>query len=246
MTGPVEHCALQRAAPGTRGWKNGRERYNQRAEASHLQVPWPRFIFFVLIVAAGCLAQTPSGSLQAPAPAPPSPSEKWNLFETETLAPITLAAGVFDAGISQASNGVPNYGRGFSPGFVERFGAGFGDIASQNFFGDFVMASVLHEDTRYVRRGPAVKFWSRMGYAISRSVVTHTDGGRATFNWSNVLGTGMSAGLSNAYYPPQNRKTGVTLADWATEVAGSGFANLFPEFWPDFRGWVRRRLHPGR
>ena len=56
----------------------------------------------------------------------------------------------------------------------------------------------------------------------------------------------MSAGLSNAYYPPASRTRSVTFANWGTSVTGSGFANLFPEFWPDFRVWMIRRFHPGR
>ena len=207
---------------------------------------WLLFAFCLLFVTPVGLAQSSNGSILTPAPAPPSILEKWKLFETETFAPITLAAGAFNAGISQATNGAPKYGQGFWPAYTERFGAGIGDIASQNFFGDFVMASALQEDTRYVRRGPGLKFWRRMEYAITRSVVTHTDSGAATFNWSNVIGSGMSAGLSNAYYPRQSRTAGVTLANWAVDVAGSGFANLFPEFWPDLRGWMSRRLHPGR
>jgi len=56
----------------------------------------------------------------------------------------------------------------------------------------------------------------------------------------------MSATLSNAYYPPANRTVGITTANWAAGIAGSGFANLFPEFWPDLCGWISQRLHRGR
>jgi len=85
---------------------------------------------------------------------------------------------------------------------IQRFGASVADIVSQNFWGDFVLASALHEDTRYRRIGESRKLWPRVGYAISRSIVTRADSGEATFNRSNVVGTAMSAGLSSAYYPP--------------------------------------------
>jgi hypothetical protein len=70
--------------------------------------------------------------------------------------------------------------------------------------------------------------------------VTRTDSGTATFNWSNVVGTAMSAGLSNAYYPPASRAAAATLGNWGTTVAGSGLANLMPEFLPDFKRWLKR------
>ncbi len=206
----------------------------------------PPSVLLVLVLTPIALAQTPSPSVAAPAPTAPSLDERWDLFLNETFQPITLGAATFNSVISQATASNPLYGRKFWPAYPERFGAEFGDITTQNFFGDFLLASAFHEDTRYVRRGPSYKLWPRITYAISRCLITHTDAGRLTFNWSNVTGSAMSAALSNAYYPPASRTAGVTLIDWGSAVAGSGFANLFPEFWPDARAWFRRHLSPGR
>ena len=195
----------------------------------------------LIALTPGVLAQTSEGPLT-----PPSPSEKWNLFENETFAPMTLGAGAFNAAVSQATNSTPLYGRAIWPGYPERFVSAVGDIMSQNFFGDFLLASAFHEDTRYIRRGPEHKLWRRVAYAISRSVITRNDSGDATFNGSNVLGTAMSAALSNAYYPPASRTARAAEVNWGTGVAGSGFANLLPEFWPDFHAWIRRHLRTQR
>ncbi len=201
------------------------------------------FAFCLLILAAGTApAQTSEGAPTSAGLAPPSVAEKWNLFETETFAPLTLGAGAFNAAISQFSNSTPLYGHEFFPAYPERFGSAVGDIISQNFFGDFLLASAFHEDTRYVRRGPGHRLWARVGYAISRSVITHSDSGAVTFNASNVLGTAMSAALSNAYYPPASRTASAASINFTTSVAGSGFAHLLPEFWPDFHAWVKRHL----
>jgi hypothetical protein len=51
----------------------------------------------------------------------------------------------------------------------------------------------------------------------------------------------MSAGLSNAYYPPPSRTGGAMIIHFASSVAGAGFANLAPEFWPDFKRKVFKR-----
>jgi hypothetical protein len=51
--------------------------------------------------------------------------------------------------------------------------------------------------------------WPRIGYSISRAMIARTDSGEVTFNWSNVVGCAMSAGLSNAYYPPLSRTPSV-------------------------------------
>ncbi len=118
--------------------------------------------------------------------------------------------------------------------FLKRLGANVGDEVSGNFFSDFVLASAFHEDTRYVRRGPSHKMWPRIGYAITRAVVTRTDSGEATFNWARVLGDAMSATLSNAYYPAKSRTATIGAVNWGTERLPSEIClNLMPEFGPD-------------
>ena len=197
---------------------------------------------FLVLIAVVLLAQdAPPAVAPAPTPAAPSLDEKWDFFIAETAAPFTLGAGAMNAAVSQVTRSAPLYGRHWRA-YPKRFGASVGDIVSQNFFGDFLLASAFHEDTRYVREGLSHHLAPRVGYAISRAVITRKDSGGSTFNWANVLGTGMSAGLSNAYYPPISRTPRETLANWGTSVAGSGMANLMPEFWPDFRRWIKQRL----
>jgi hypothetical protein len=173
-----------------------------------------------------------------------SVSEKWNYFVSETVTPLTLVAGGLDATVSQMTRSSPLYGKHFwrNDAFLKRFGATLGDEGSVNFFSDFVVASAFHEDTRYVRRGPSHKMWPRIGYAISRAVVTRTDTGTATFNWSNVIGSAMTAGLSNAYYPSRSRTAGVSAVNWGTNVAGGGLTKLAPEFGSDVGHWFKRHL----
>jgi hypothetical protein len=182
-------------------------------------------------------------------PAPPSlpaPSltEKWNFFVSETVTPLALVPAVPDAVVSQLTRSAPLYGKHFwkRDAFLKRFGATVADNTSQNFFSDFVLASAFHEDTRYIRKGHSRGMWPRIGYAISRAVVTRTDSGDPTFNWANVVGCAMSAGLSNAYYPPGSRTASVAAVNWATNVAGAGLSNLMPEFGSDVGHWMKRHL----
>lgn len=197
--------------------------------------------FFIALVLRALAQDAPPSVAPASSLAAPSLDEKWDYFIAETAAPFTLGAGAMNAAVSQVTRSAPLYGRHWKA-YPKRFGASVGDIVSQNFFGDFLLASAFHEDTRYVREGPSHRLWLRVGYAVSRAVVTRKDSGEPTFNWANVLGTAMSAGLSNAYYPPVSRTPRETLTNWSTSVAGSGMANLMPEFWPDFRQWIKRRF----
>jgi hypothetical protein len=177
----------------------------------------------------------------AGAPGPVTVEQKWQFFVEETFTPLTIIASAATGGESQATNTDPKYGVGHVA-LEKRFGAATADNITQNFFSDFVMASVLHEDTKYRRRGERYGFWSRVGYAISRAVVTRTNAGATTVNWSNFTGTAMSVGLSNAYYPARSRNLNATLINWGSSSASAGFGNLFPEFVPDFKRFLKR-LH---
>jgi hypothetical protein len=201
-------------------------------------------LFILALLPLAAWAQDGVDTTTDPALLAPSTAEKWDFFVHETITPFTIGAGAFNATISQETRSTPLYGKHFWPwSYPKRIGASIGDIVSQNFFGDFLLASALHEDTRYVRRGPAHSKWHRIGYAISRSIITRTDSGGQTFNFANVGGTAMSAGLSNVYYPPISRTVSASLTNWGTSVAGSGLANLMPEFLPDIKAWMARRKH---
>ncbi len=167
---------------------------------------------------------------------PPIPTarDKWNNFAHETVSPLTFGAGTFNALFSQATNTDPKYGTD-AAGFGQRFGASLADIATQNFFGDFAVASLFHEDPRYRRLGSGHGLLYRVGYAISRALVIRKDSGGNGFNFDNVLGSAMSAGFSNLYYPPASRSAQANFMHYSIDVADNGFVNLAPEFWPDFR-----------
>ena len=133
--------------------------------------------WWVLFLAFPCAhaqnARFPESSAESTTAAEqPSVSEKWDFFVSETATPFTLVAAGLDATASQLTRSAPLYGRHFwgNDAFPKRMDATLGDDTSENFFADFVLASALHEDTRYIRKGPSRGMWPRIGYALSRAV----------------------------------------------------------------------------
>lgn len=176
--------------------------------------------------------------------APPlSVKKKFELFAKETFDPFTVAAAAAGAGLSQARNGDPKYGQG-GQAYAQRFGAAFGDVASQNFFSDAMMASLLREDPRYFRLGAGFPFWHRVGYALSRVVITRTDGGKTIFNYAGIIGMGMGIGLSNAYYPAASVNGSEVASRFGTSFFAASLYNILPEFWPDIRQKLHRQPKP--
>jgi hypothetical protein len=164
--------------------------------------------------------------------APLTVKEKFRLFAKETIDPFTVLSAAAGAALSQVDNQNPKYGEGAGP-YAERFGAAVADITTQNFFQDAVFASLLHEDPRYFRKGPEFGVWYRVGYALSRVVVTRTDAGKDRFNFSGILGMSAGIALSNAYYPGSSVNAGEVGYRFATSAVSSALSNLLPEFWPD-------------
>src|SRR5579863_9473742 len=160
--------------------------------------------------------------------------EKFALFFRETVDPFTILSGAAGAALSQSDNDDPKYGQGSGP-YAERFGAAVADVTTQNFFSDAVLSSILHEDPRYFRRGSQYRFWYRLGYSLSRVVVTQTDAGKPIFNYANIGGMAMGIALSNAYYPDKSVNGAEVATRFGTSLVASALSNVLPEFWPDIK-----------
>jgi hypothetical protein len=199
------------------------------------------------LVLIALVHSTPASAQSANGYPPPDlgPGQKFRFFTGETFQPKTLVAGAFNAGVSQAYNSQPDYGVGTGP-YFQRFGACTTDVVTQNFFVDFAMASALHQQTRYVRRGTSYGgIWRRSTYAVGRAFFTRTDRGALAPNFANFTGTALSVGLSNAYYPPASRTVDANGRRYSVAIISGAFINLFPEFWPDFKGYLQRHhLYP--
>jgi hypothetical protein len=174
--------------------------------------------------------QTVENSHQAIAPM--TPGEKWRLAWKEVIDPFNIASAAMGAGFSQAGNETPKYGEG-GQALAKRFGAAIGDFGTQNFLAAGVFACMLHQDPRYFRAGPPSGFVSRVGYSLSRIVVTRQDSGADAFNASNILGMAVGIGASNLYYPSASRTGTVMTGRIATSLLGDVVGNLMSEFWPD-------------
>jgi len=164
--------------------------------------------------------------------APLSAKEKWLLAAKETADPFNIATAFLTAAESQAGNETPKYGEGW-PNYGRRVYAAQLDFAAQNFFSAGVMATILHQDPRYFRRGPQSRFFVRVLYSFRQLVAAHQDSGRLAFNASNIGGMAMGIAASNLYYPAASRNGTVMVSRLWTSMMGGAVGNLMSEFWPD-------------
>jgi hypothetical protein len=134
---------------------------------------------------------------------------------------------------NQLANDTPEFGSG-GVAYGRYLWHDFVDQTSENYWVEFILPTVTHEDTRYYTLGPAGgSGLKRLGYAMSRIVVTRNDAGHETFNVSEVVGAGAAAGISNLYYPSRERSFSSTADKWALNVGVDAAAFAVREFWPD-------------
>jgi hypothetical protein len=102
-----------------------------------------------------------------------------------------------------------------------------------------VMPTLLREDPRYFRKGSGSGV-GRTFYAVSRVFVTRTDAGGNRFNFSEVLGNGISASLGNAYYPQERGFADTMQRQW-TAITTDAISDILKEFWPDVKKRIFRK-----
>jgi Carboxypeptidase regulatory-like domain len=171
-----------------------------------------------------------------PDAAPLSTKQKFELAWKTTLDPVTLVLTGAIAGGQQARDDFKGYGQG-AQGYAKRYGAAYADSVTSVFIGNAILPSLLKQDPRYFYKGSGGAR-SRILYAIANSVICRGDNGRWQTNYSNILGSLASGGISNLYYPAQDRSgAGLTFENAAIEIGASAAANLLQEF-------VIRKLTP--
>jgi hypothetical protein len=164
-----------------------------------------------------------------PDAAPLTSKQKFELAWKTTLDPITFVLTGAVAGIQQANNVFGGYGQG-AQGYGKRYGADYAASVTNIFIGSAILPSLLKQDPRYFYKGSG-STRSRFLYAIANSVICKGDNGRWQANYSNILGSLAAGGLSNLYFPAQDRHgAALTFENAAIEVGASAAANLLQEF----------------
>ncbi len=129
------------------------------------------------------------------------------------------------AGIGQAKNSTPQFHQG-AAGYGRYYWHSFADQALGNYLTEAIVPAATREDPHYYTLGQGGLF-RRTGYAASRLFVTRTDSGGRTVNFSEIVGNGAGAGISNVYYPAQERTWTKTQQKWLTQLAIDGVFSVF-------------------
>jgi hypothetical protein len=170
---------------------------------------------------------------------PLSVRDKFTLARQDSVDYSSFVWAGLQAAQSMALRSDPALGHGLA-GYTRYYWRAFADQASGSFFTEAIVPALTHEDPRYYTLGHG-SFFRRTKYALSQVVLTRTDSGGVSFNYSEIVGNGMEAGLANLYYPAEDRGFRKTAENWATQLEASALNNVIREFWPDIRHKVLRQ-----
>jgi hypothetical protein len=175
--------------------------------------------------------------------APLSAKTKFKLSMKTMTDPVTVSFIGAMALMGQAQNSDPTYQQGLR-GYAKRYATSYADTGIGTLMTTSVFPTVLHQDPRYFQLGTG-STWHRAIYAVSRIFVTRADNGEAQFNYSEIVGNAVAAGISNIYHPQSQRTAGNTLRVWGTDMMLNTACNVAKEFWPDIRRKIHARKNAG-
>ena len=171
---------------------------------------------------------------------PLTAGQKFKVVTQSSFDYIQIPWYAFLAGISQAQDSEPGYGQG-AEGYGKRFGAAFADGTIENYLTGAILPSLLRQDPRFFQSGKG-GFLHRTGYAVSRIIITRSDSGSRQFNFSEVVGSAMSASISTySYHPKADRTLSNTASVWGTQLGYDTITIVVKEFWPDIRRKLQKK-----
>lgn len=165
-----------------------------------------------------------------------TPKQKFQLAFRSTIDPVTFLVTGAAAGVEQADSQFSGFGGG-AAGYGKRYGAAYADTVTSTFIGGAILPSLLKQDPRYFYKGTG-STKSRILYAIANAVICKGDNKRWQPNYSGILGGLAAAGISNLYYPSENRNgLELTFENTLIGIGTTAASNILQEF-------VVRKLTP--
>jgi hypothetical protein len=160
-----------------------------------------------------------------------SPKDKFKTMIQDSFDYSSFEFAAAVAGVDYEEGSVPQFQSG-GAAYGRYLWHDFADQTDENLFVEFVVPAATHEDTRYYTLGHG-SILHRGLYSVSRILITRTDSGGRSFNFSEVVGSGAAAGISNLYYPSADRDWTKTGQKWVFNLGVDAASFAVREFWPD-------------
>jgi hypothetical protein len=175
--------------------------------------------------------------LNGPQVKPLTPKEKARLAVRNLLDPFNAVTILGQSAIVVGFDSHSPYGPGMF-GFAKNVGVSYAQDGTGEFFGTFLIPSIVHQDPHY-HRMPNASIPRRFLHTITQVFWTQGDNGRGMINYANLVGFAIDDEISNLYVPGEQTNLPSTGARYAIGLATAPSDNLITEFLPD----VAKRIH---
>jgi hypothetical protein len=162
---------------------------------------------------------------------PLTPLEKGWLATKNVIDPFNVITVLGEAGISVAADSHSAYGPGFM-GWQRYVGVSFTEDITGEFFGTFLIPSLVHQDPHY-HRMPKASYKRRIFHAIDQIVWTEGDNGKGMLNYADLIGFGIDDEIANLYVPGRETNGAATAQRYGIALATAPIGNFITEFLPD-------------
>jgi len=200
----------------------------------------------IRLVVLGTLAMVLRGqSNEAPAePLPPtfhcgdrddlpmSGKDKTCYWWTQSFNAGMLFGAAFNTALDPVLNGstLKYWGQGVD-GFSKRFGTRVTQSMAKG-TGQALVGAMFHEDPRFYPSRKE-KFWPRVGFALTHTLIVRNDNGHPQFSAGRVAGAFSSGFSGMAWTPDPINTTSAAMVRVGTSMGGVVAGSLWKEFEPD-------------
>lgn len=175
--------------------------------------------------------------LNGPEVKPLTPAEKAKLAARNIADPFNLITIFGVAGISVAANSHSPYGPGMH-GFARDVGVSLTQDITGEFFGVFLIPTLVHQDPHY-HRMPNASVPRRVGHALAQIAWTQGDNGQGMVNYGDLGGFAIDDAIGNLYVLGQQTRLSASASRYGIALATAPVDNFITEFLPD----LARHIH---
>jgi len=175
--------------------------------------------------------------INGPQVKPLTPEEKARLALRNLLDPFNAVTILGNAAISIGADSHSDYGPGM-PGFGRYVGVSYAQDMTGEFFGTFLIPSIVHQDPHY-HRMPNGSIPRRIGHAILEVAWTQGDNGKGMLNYATLVGFAIDDEIANLYVPDRETNLQASAARYSIGFGIAPIDNFITEFLPD----LARRIH---
>ena len=166
-----------------------------------------------------------------------TPKEKAWLAVRDVADPFNALTIMASSAVAVGANSHSAYGPGMT-GWGKYVGVSYSQDMTGEFFGTFLIPSIVHQDPHY-HRMPQASMKRRIAHVLYQVVWTQSDDGQGMVNYADLVGFGIDDEIANLYVPGRDTNARATAERYGTALALAPTENAITEFLPD----IARRLH---